>query len=54
MDNISGAVVILNYIGDTGFSFHEVGPIRFEDMPEAMPRILAPGGLCHVITYGTE
>ena len=30
------------------------GPTRFEDMPHAMPRILAPGGLCHVITYGTE
>ncbi len=30
------------------------GPTQFEDMPEAMPRILAPGGLCHVITYGTE
>jgi threonine dehydrogenase-like Zn-dependent dehydrogenase len=30
------------------------GPTRFEDMPAAMPRILAPGGLCHVITYGTE
>ena len=30
------------------------GPTRFEDMPEAMPRILAPGGLCHVITYGVE
>jgi threonine dehydrogenase-like Zn-dependent dehydrogenase len=28
------------------------GPTRFEDMPAAMPRILAPGGLCHVITYG--
>ena len=27
------------------------GPTRFEDMPDAMPRILAPGGLCHVITY---
>jgi len=27
------------------------GPVRFEDLPEAMPRILAPGGLCHVITY---
>jgi threonine dehydrogenase-like Zn-dependent dehydrogenase len=27
------------------------GPTRFEDLPEAMPRILAPGGLCHVITY---
>ena len=30
------------------------GPTRFEDMPAAMPRILAPGGLCHVITYGTD
>jgi threonine dehydrogenase-like Zn-dependent dehydrogenase len=30
------------------------GPTRFEDMPAAMPRILAPGGLCHVISYGTE
>jgi threonine dehydrogenase-like Zn-dependent dehydrogenase len=27
------------------------GPTRFERLPEAMPRILAPGGLCHVITY---
>jgi threonine dehydrogenase-like Zn-dependent dehydrogenase len=30
------------------------GPTRFEDMPRMMPRILEPGGLCHVITYGTE
>jgi threonine dehydrogenase-like Zn-dependent dehydrogenase len=30
------------------------GPTRFEDMPAAMPRILAPGGLCHVISYGAE
>jgi threonine dehydrogenase-like Zn-dependent dehydrogenase len=29
------------------------GPTRFGDLPEAMPRILAPGGLCHVITYET-
>jgi threonine dehydrogenase-like Zn-dependent dehydrogenase len=27
------------------------GPTRFQDMPDAMARILAPGGLCHVITY---
>jgi hypothetical protein len=27
------------------------GPTRFDDLPEAMPRILAPGGLCHVVTY---
>jgi len=30
------------------------GPTRFEDLPDAMPDILAPGGLCHVITYGTK
>jgi threonine dehydrogenase-like Zn-dependent dehydrogenase len=29
------------------------GPTRFEDLPDAMPRILALGGLCHVITYET-
>jgi hypothetical protein len=29
------------------------GPTQFENLPEAMPRILAPGGLCHVITYET-
>jgi threonine dehydrogenase-like Zn-dependent dehydrogenase len=29
------------------------GPTRFDDLPEAMPRILAPGGLCHVIAYET-
>jgi NADPH:quinone reductase-like Zn-dependent oxidoreductase len=27
------------------------GPTRFADLPVAMPAILAPGGLCHVITY---
>jgi hypothetical protein len=30
------------------------GPTAFDDLPSAMPRILAPGGLCHVITYGNE
>jgi len=30
------------------------GPTPFEDMPLAMLRILEPGGLCHVISYGTE
>jgi threonine dehydrogenase-like Zn-dependent dehydrogenase len=29
------------------------GPTRFDKLPEAMPRILAFGGLCHVITYET-
>jgi len=30
------------------------GPTEFEMLPTAMPRILAPGGLCHVITYGAD
>ena len=30
------------------------GPTRFTELPAAMPRILAPGGLCHVISYGDE
>ena len=29
------------------------GPTKFQDLPAAMPGILAPGGLCHVITYET-
>jgi threonine dehydrogenase-like Zn-dependent dehydrogenase len=28
------------------------GSTRFADLAAAMPDILAPGGLCHVITYG--
>ena len=30
------------------------GPTWFEEMPEAMPRILSGNGLCHVISYGAE
>ena len=30
------------------------GPTPFEMLPAAMPRILAPGGLCHVVTYGAD
>jgi threonine dehydrogenase-like Zn-dependent dehydrogenase len=29
------------------------GPTPFEALPATMPRILAPGGLCHVVTYGS-
>ncbi|HEY2618255.1 MAG TPA: zinc-binding alcohol dehydrogenase [Acetobacteraceae bacterium] len=44
----------LELLADARYDALLDGPTRFEDMPEAMPRILAPGGLCHVITYGTE
>ena len=44
----------LELLADARYDSLLDGPTRFEDMPEAMPRILAPGGLCHVISYGTE
>jgi threonine dehydrogenase-like Zn-dependent dehydrogenase len=44
----------LELLADERYDVLLDGPTRFEDMPGAMPRILAPGGLCHVITYGTE
>jgi threonine dehydrogenase-like Zn-dependent dehydrogenase len=44
----------LDLLADPAFDALLDGPTRFEDMPAAMPRILAPGGLCHVITYGTD
>jgi len=44
----------LKLLADARYDALLDGPTRFEDMPEAMPRILAPGGLCHVISYGTE
>jgi len=45
--------IALELLDDARYDALLDGPTRFEDMPEAMPRILAPGGLCHVITYGT-
>jgi threonine dehydrogenase-like Zn-dependent dehydrogenase len=44
----------LELLADPRYDALLEGPTRFADMPEAMPRILAPGGLCHVITYGTD
>jgi threonine dehydrogenase-like Zn-dependent dehydrogenase len=44
----------LELLADPRYDVLLQGPTRFEDLPEAMPRILAPGGLCHVITYGAE
>jgi threonine dehydrogenase-like Zn-dependent dehydrogenase len=46
--------IALDLLGNGQYDALLDGPTRFEDMPEAMPRILARGGLCHVITYGTE
>jgi hypothetical protein len=44
----------LGLLADARYDALLDGPTRFEDMPAGMPRILAPGGLCHVITYGVE
>jgi threonine dehydrogenase-like Zn-dependent dehydrogenase len=44
----------LELLADPRYDALLEGPTRFEDLPEAMPGILAPGGLCHVITYGAE
>jgi NADPH:quinone reductase-like Zn-dependent oxidoreductase len=44
----------LELLADPAYDALLDGPTRFEDMPRRMPRILEPGGLCHVITYGTE
>ena len=41
----------LDLLADPVFDSLLEGPTRFEDLPRAMPAILAPGGLCHVITY---
>ncbi len=44
----------LELLADPAYDSLLDGPTRFEDMPQAIPRILAPGGLCHVISYGIE
>ncbi len=44
----------LELLADPAYDALLDGPTRFEDLPEAIPRILAPGGLCHVISYGVE
>ncbi len=42
----------LDLLADPVFDTLLEGPTRFEDLPAAMPAILSPGGLCHVIAYG--
>ena len=44
----------LDLLADPAFDVLLDGPTRFDDMPVEMPRILAPGGLCHVITYEVD
>jgi len=46
--------IALDLLSDAAYDALLQGPTRFIDLPAAMPAILAPGGLCHVITYGTD
>ncbi len=42
----------LDLLADPAYDAVLEGPTGFDDLPRDMPRILAPGGLCHVISYG--
>ena len=42
----------LDLLADPAYDGLLQGPTPFESLPDAMPAILAPGGLCHVITFG--
>ena len=46
--------IALDLLTDSAFDGLLQGPTRFQDMPAAMPSILAPGGLCYVIDYGSS
>jgi threonine dehydrogenase-like Zn-dependent dehydrogenase len=41
----------LGLLADARFDALLEGPTPFADLPEAMPTILRPGGLCHVVSY---
>jgi threonine dehydrogenase-like Zn-dependent dehydrogenase len=43
--------IALALLADPAYDALLEGPTRFRELPDAMPGILAPGGLCHVITY---
>ena len=43
--------IALGLLADAGYDALLQGPTPFAALPEAMPRILAPGGLCHVVEY---
>jgi NADPH:quinone reductase-like Zn-dependent oxidoreductase len=42
----------LALLADARFDALLEGPTDFADLPAAMPEILRPGGLCHVVRYG--
>lgn len=46
--------IALDLLADPAYDALLEGPTAFADLPAAMPAILRPGGLAHVITYGAE
>ena len=44
----------LDLLADSAYDALLEGPTAFEALPAAMQAIVAPGGLCHVITYGSD
>jgi threonine dehydrogenase-like Zn-dependent dehydrogenase len=46
--------IALDLLADPAYDRLLEGPTRFQDLPAAMPAILRPGGLCHVVTYGDQ
>ena len=46
--------IALALLTDPAYDLLLDGPTPFEGLPDAMPAILTPGGLCHVITYRNE
>ena len=51
--HIQRLALALDLLKDAAYDVLLEPPTRFVDLPAAMPRLLA-GGLCHVITYGTD
>jgi hypothetical protein len=44
----------LDLLADPVYDSLLEGPTSFESLPDTMPGILAPGGLCHIVTYGDK
>jgi hypothetical protein len=52
--HVERLALALELLADPRYDHLLEGPTPFEHMADAMPRILAPGSLCHVISYGTK
>jgi hypothetical protein len=50
-ERLSTALALLS---DPAYDALLEGPTAFRVLPQEMPHILSPGGLCHIISYGAE